>query len=223
MTKINRHLILAGMLAVSLHSHGASFNCAKANTWTEKTICSDKQLSDLDELLMASYKKASSNASNETDLKTAQRKWLKNVRNECKEIACLKQAYTSRIAELNNAVAASPQRFSISGEYERYYGGKPDENSATITVRELQDGQVHVAGNALWIGNAETGNVNTGEFDGTLPLTQNQVHYTDGDEEGCKLTITFDQNALTVSDDNLHCGGLNVTFDGQYRKVNKNK
>lgn len=36
----------------------ASFDCSQARNWTEKAICSDKQLSDLDELLLASYKKA---------------------------------------------------------------------------------------------------------------------------------------------------------------------
>jgi len=203
------------------NSYSASFNCAKASTWAEKAICSDPQLSNLDGLLMDSYNKALSGESHGDALKTTQREWLKSVRNECKDAACLKQTYTSRIAELKKIVETDPKSFSISGEYERYYQGKPNKNSSSITVREMADGKVDVKGNATWIGNAETGNINMGELDGSFLLDGNKIYYTDGENEGCKLTIVFSQNALSVSDDNLRCGGLNVTFDGQYSKVVK--
>jgi uncharacterized protein YecT (DUF1311 family) len=219
MGKINQCLIIVGLLIVSVYSYGASFNCDKTSTWTEKVICSDAQLSDLDELLMASYKKALSSASDGATLKTAQREWLKSVRNACKDSVCLIQKYKSRLAELNEFVATTPKSFSISGKYDRYYRGKPDKDSSSITIRELPDGKIQVEGNAIWVGNAETGNVNMGELEGSFLLEGNKVHYTDGEEEGCRLTITFSQNALSVSDDNLRCGGLNVTFDGQYRKT----
>jgi len=191
-----------------------SFNCTKASTWTEKTICSDPQLSNLDGLLMVSYNKALLDASNGDTLKAKQREWLKSVRNECKDVDCLKQAYTLRIDELKKIVKTS----SISGEYERYYKGKPDDSSS-ITVRELADGKIEVKGNATWIGNAETGNINMGELDGSFLLDENKIHYTDGENEGCRLTIVFSQNALSISDDNSRCGGINVTFNGQYSKV----
>ncbi len=213
--------VVVGTIFFSIHaSYGASFNCAKAMTWIEKAICSDSQLSALDESLMTSYKKALSNASNENSIKMGQREWLKSVRNTCKDVDCLKQTYTSRITKLNELLAITPKYLSLSGEYERYYQGKPDDSS-TITVRELADSQIHLEGNAVWVGNAETGNVTSGILEGSFRLDGNKVHYTDGEEDGCRLTITFSQNALTVDGDNLRCGGLNVDFNGQYRKVGK--
>jgi Uncharacterized protein conserved in bacteria, putative lipoprotein len=220
MEKIKHCFIVIVLLIFSVNSYGASFNCAKANTWPEKVICSNHQLSNLDDLLVSSYKKALSSTSHKESLKAAQKKWLESIRNACQNTACLKSDYSSRIAELNDFVAATPKRFSFSGKYERYYKGKPDKDSAIITVRELAEGQIYVEGVAEWVGNANTGNVNLGELEGGLfPLEgKNVIHYKDG---GCKATITFSQNALIVSNDNLYCDGLNVTFDGQYIKVGK--
>lgn len=224
MAKINKHLpACLGLLIIPLYSHGASFDCAKAGTWVEKAICSNPQLSDLDELLMASYKKALSGASNAATLKTAQKDWLKNSRDGCQDTACLKQAYTTRLAELNQLVSTSTKPLSIAGKYERYYRGKPDNNSAHITILELKDGKVHINGEALWVGNAETGNVNVGNLEGSFPLHGNTIHYTDGEAEGCRLTLAFIPKGLVVSDDNTRCGGMNVSFDGQYRKTGEAK
>lgn len=218
MAKINQCVMVVVLLMIPLHSYSAGFDCAKAGTWVEKTLCADPQLSDLDSRLMLAYRQALPQASG---VKSAQITWLTSVRNACQDIACLKQAYTSRLAELD-ATASSPTTQSppISGEYKRYYQGKPDKNESSITIKALADGRLHVEGNAVWVGNVETGNVNLGELAGSFPLDGNQIHYTDGENDGCKLTITFSQNALTVSgDDNMRCGGLNVTFDGQYRKA----
>jgi uncharacterized protein len=39
-------------------AHAAGFDCTKASTLVEKAICSDSELSKLDDLLMISYKEA---------------------------------------------------------------------------------------------------------------------------------------------------------------------
>ncbi|QFY43410.1 DUF1311 domain-containing protein [Candidatus Methylospira mobilis] len=223
MRKLNKYLLIISLLIAPLHVYGASFNCAKSATWTEKTICSDSQLSDLDDLLMVSYTKALSRESDKAPLKTAQREWLKSVRNTCQDKTCLSKAYTSRLAELNNAVANAAESPSVSGKYIRYFDGKPDKHSSNITVRELGNGKAHITGSAIWVSNANTGNVNMGDLDGELPLEGNQIHYTDGESEGCRLTITFAGNGLEVSGDNMRCGGLNVSFNGYYKKSNPRK
>ena len=223
MGRPNQYLALVGLLFSPLYSYGASFDCSKASTSVEKTICADPQLSDLDELLMASYKKALSNTSGAAPLKMEQKDWLKSVRDMCQDKECLKKAYTSRLATLNDSVASSSKPFAISGEYERYYHGKPDYHSSSITLRELGNGQVHVEGNATWVGNAATGNVNVGELDGTFVLDGSKILYTDGGDEACKLTISLIKNGMDVSDDNMRCGGHNVTFNGQYRKKRRSR
>jgi uncharacterized protein len=82
-------------------AHAASFDCAKATTSIEKTICADGNISDLDSQLMQSYKKSMSTAVNAEALKLEQRAWLTNVRNKCQDAACLKLAYADRIAQLD--------------------------------------------------------------------------------------------------------------------------
>jgi hypothetical protein len=55
---------------------------------------------------------------------------------------------------------------------------------------------------------------NTGEVAGALVLKGGQWRYSAG---SCQLNLLFLNNQLVVQD-NLGCGGLNVTFDGVYRR-----
>ncbi len=218
MIKINAYLLVAVLSVLSFQVQSAGFNCAKASTPVEKMICTDAQLSKLDELLKVAYKKALANSSDPTVLKEVQLEWLQDARNPCTEIECLKQVYTARLAELEPMTHAAPKLNAIVGDYQRYYHGKLDD-TASISVQDLKNGQLHITGNAVWIGNVETGNVNTGELDGTFPIESNTLHYTSGEDDyACKLTLIFVKNQLTVRDDNGNCGGHNVTFNGQYRK-----
>jgi len=91
------------LFLMAFKSHAVSFDCAKASTLVEKTVCSDKELSDLDDLLMQSYKNAMSNATNKKALKAAQLAWLK-TRNRCQDVGCLKKAYGERTKQLNTSV-----------------------------------------------------------------------------------------------------------------------
>ena len=96
-------------------SNAASFDCSKASTLVEKAICSESQLSDLDDSLMQSYKKAMANTNDAAAFKNDQRSWLINVRNKCPDSACLKRVYTERVAYLNNAVNGSNQAAGNAG------------------------------------------------------------------------------------------------------------
>lgn len=117
-------------------------------------------------------------------------------------------------------VPASDPNDKISGEYQRYYQGRPDKDTSVLDIWQLKNGGVRVLGNSTWVGNAKTGNVNVGAIDGVYDLKGSKVLVSDGDDpDDCHFTITFAANALTVTKDNLKCGGLNVSFDGQYRKT----
>jgi uncharacterized protein len=78
----------------------ASFDCGKATSEIEKLICSNDELSKLDESLNEAYLRAL----NRTDIKEqtieSQRQWLKNERNVCQNVGCIKSAYETRIKEL---------------------------------------------------------------------------------------------------------------------------
>lgn len=97
-------MALAGLLALSCSAHAASFDCAKAETGVEKLICSDAELSKLDDALALAYSAALRLNDNPMAVQQAQKQWLKE-RDRCSDIACVKTLYASRITSLPLAQA----------------------------------------------------------------------------------------------------------------------
>lgn len=79
-----------------------SFDCTKAATHVEKIICSNSEISELDNEVNVDYHKALDETNNElrTGLIKQQKHWLKFTRNRCIDELCLKHAYWSKLAEL---------------------------------------------------------------------------------------------------------------------------
>jgi uncharacterized protein len=104
---------LAGsILAPAPRARAASFDCAKAATTTEKLICGDPQLSQLDGQLAQAYRRALEGAVNPDKLRAEQRAWLRTERKACGDDACLKTVYAQRLA----ALAATPARERALGQ-----------------------------------------------------------------------------------------------------------
>ncbi len=86
--------------------------------------------------------------------------------------------------------------------------------SKTSTKRFQPKGdKVYVQGSAIWQGGQA---VHTGELDHAVLLNGNRLYYQEGDRDACSLTIHLVPQELKVTDDNLRCGGLNVS---NYRKI----
>jgi hypothetical protein len=103
----------------------ASFDCAKAAAPVEKMICASPQVSALDEQLATLYgrAKAGSDAA-----RTSQREWLSHVRDRCGTTDCLVQAYTARIAALENAApACAVSTATLLGDWRNASGEGFDE------------------------------------------------------------------------------------------------
>jgi uncharacterized protein len=94
-------IIVTILLVITADVYAAGFDCAKAVTPVEKMICSDNEISQLDELMLLSYKTALIKTSYSNSLKSEQKAWLSNVRNKCQERSCLTRVYKERIAVLN--------------------------------------------------------------------------------------------------------------------------
>ena len=96
----------AVLLAVAPAIHAASFDCSKARTKIEKTICSDPKLSAADEQMAALYKAALANTGRALipvkDLPSDQVAWLTLIQSRCDNAACLSGAYRGRIRTLQN-------------------------------------------------------------------------------------------------------------------------
>jgi uncharacterized protein YecT (DUF1311 family) len=78
-----------------------SFDCTKASSSQERLICGGRELSKLDVQMAGAYADARQKSTDTDALKTAQKQWLKNTQRSCSDKACLVDAYTSRIAELD--------------------------------------------------------------------------------------------------------------------------
>lgn len=98
-----RHL-LAALLIVSPLAHATSFDCKKASTYVEKTICSSPLLGKLDDALADNYRDmlASDLGDGGADLKKEQRAWVAQ-RNKCTSEKCLVDQYRKRVDDVCDA------------------------------------------------------------------------------------------------------------------------
>jgi uncharacterized protein len=78
---------------------GPSFDCAKARSKVDKSICADPELSALDKRLAALFAVALSQTDDQGDLRKQQRRWLR-ARDDCENGNCVKQSYELRRDEL---------------------------------------------------------------------------------------------------------------------------
>lgn len=100
--------VFFALISASMHTQAASFDCTKASTKIEKLICGNNELSKLDEALSRIYQQALDRSIQALDpsidrqqVIKEQREWLKNTRNICGDVECLKDAYKKRIDSIN--------------------------------------------------------------------------------------------------------------------------
>ena len=106
-TRLLLPLLLAlGASGWGVPARAASFDCARATTTVERTICGDAELSRMDEALDQAYRAAlaSPQAGAARD---GQRAWLAG-RNRCTTAACVRDAYAARLAQLSPGAAKPP-------------------------------------------------------------------------------------------------------------------
>jgi uncharacterized protein len=92
------------LLCVVSSAHAASFDCKKASTKTEKIICGNEPLSDLDSKLADVYAKAyaASGPVAKARMRAGQRTWLGFVSRNCDDAECITVAYQARIDQLED-------------------------------------------------------------------------------------------------------------------------
>ncbi|MER2511376.1 MAG: lysozyme inhibitor LprI family protein, partial [Nitrosomonas ureae] len=102
-----KKLIAISVLFFSVSSFGASFDCTKAGTSTEQSICDSSELSSLDEAMAQIYRSKIASSSELSQLKSDQRSWITEIRNKCADTNCLTAVYKNRIIELQSTPSAS--------------------------------------------------------------------------------------------------------------------
>lgn len=78
-----------------------SFDCRNATYNSEKIICSNYELSVLDNVLADKYRALRLLTENNPELKTSQINWIKSLR-LCEDAACMKPLYENRLVELDS-------------------------------------------------------------------------------------------------------------------------
>lgn len=119
MIKITIYCLLLLLFVQS--AFAASFDCAKAGTKVEKLICSNPDVSRLDEDLNMGYKQIldASSPEEKKEIIQEQRKWLKEVRNQCADKDCLWNAYYKRINEISEFDPFADKNITC-GEMKKY-------------------------------------------------------------------------------------------------------
>ena len=193
-------------------SNGPSFDCSKAKARMEKLICESSELSLLDYQLNASYKIALSDAKDKSFIKNWQFTWLKSVSDRCDTVDCLKPILTERISLLNSL--SNDSNISIwNGNYQRYFQGKVD-NTSNITVVALNNGNLKITGFASYSNGLS---VNDGEIDDMAIIDGRNASFGTSNEYECKGKLNFNtDNSIDLNESG--CGGLNVSFTGNYMK-----
>ena len=114
-------LVLLALIGATIGSEAASsasFDCSRASTGVERTICADRNLSMLDERLSDAYSLAKVSSVNLQRLVQDQRAWLA-ARNKCSTASCIAEAINTRIGELGSEQQSPAQ------------AGRPSERPST--------------------------------------------------------------------------------------------
>lgn len=198
------------MLITSMYA--ASFDCKKASTFIENTICNDTELSKLDDELAKAYKKVWNSMSDKTELKKEQFDWLKNSRDKCMSLECLKTSYTNRVLYLTN------------------YDSKDSQVNTEVGSNDILG--TYISGNASLVVNKdlsfEYSSIN--ESNGNLCLISDEKFKLDNgnliwnsQEYNCKMKIsnvTKDTIDIATNGDECfsYCGMNAFIIEGKFKK-----
>ena len=204
------------LLSLSLTTQAASFDCAKAKTPMEKTICSNANISKLDEDMNSKYQAALKNFPVKGFVRAQQREWLAETRYlDCKKdcTKTLTDAYQKRIAMLS---LPEPQLiYSNTLNFER-------ENGDTVgIIYSIKDKRFI----SLWGGfriHRQASNdagkpIYTGcSFDGQL-MSNNLARDNNSKDE---INLILSDTKLIISDksDQIGCEGF-ASFSNEMFKV----
>ena len=198
-----RHVLLLTSLVFAPFVHASSFDCASASSKTEKAICADPYLSELDEKLAQQWRSSLAKVADPKALKTDQRQWLKS-RNACGDsAACLRRQYVRRLAELEHAV----QPFNWDATWQLIPPGP--STSATVVTKQVDATRISVA---ITAGEG----ANSGDLDGVATLKDGKALYA---EDECTLSFTPINGVLDISQVEAggYCSaGMGVYYTGRF-------
>jgi uncharacterized protein len=189
-------------------AHAAGFDCAKAASPTEKTICADAGLSSLDGQLAAAWKKALAKGGDTAALKAAQLKWLKQ-RDRCgNDAPCLGDRYRERLASLNGTPLAADRW------QQTWYRDSDIPSSGGVLTFTGTAPRLHFELSG-------TNGANTGGLSGDIELHGNRGTFR---QDRCRLDFSHKGERVQVAQQggDADCGaGAGVVYSGDYVTASK--
>ena len=194
------------LLVLPFAAHAASFDCVKASSPAEKTVCAHADLSTLDSDLNAAYNTALSAAATPTTLRDTQRSWIKQ-RDACgTNVDCLQHVYNERLERLHTVV--STRR---GGDARWVQVWQMDNASPTVASQLSITGKMPSLHFNLQANNGG----NAGGLEGDITVEEDRATYRDKD--GCQLDFVRTGQRLTVRQNANDCGaGMGVSYAGHY-------
>lgn len=136
--------ILLAVLSTS-SAYSANFNCKSATTAVERMVCGDQRISELDDRMANVYAKTLIVVIDKDAVTKSQKRWIKQVRNRCKNDSCLIASYTDRLAELQSLLSSNLNNKTIStssfgGEWEpcgkAFYGTGSIKITSAVVIHK---------------------------------------------------------------------------------------
>ncbi len=123
---------LVALTCLTSFANSASFDCSKASSPLEKAICSNPNLSALDDQMAQAYKDARAKSSNQDQLKSDQITWIKGARQCASDSACIEKSYKERLATLGVATPIAPSNTTNANA-----GGGDNSTAAMNRLKSL--------------------------------------------------------------------------------------
>jgi uncharacterized protein len=217
-------------LLLTAPAAAASFDCAKAGTKVEKLICATPELGELDERMAAAFAEIGPEPQPEKSWGhwgprlDDQRRWLHDVRDRCRDAACLRKAYLARIEVLGRWHDPAPVDAALSGRYVvektvALVGGEDPQlvgGNDCLSLLPRADGDFDLSIESIQT-NAHSCSV-TGivRADGQgLRLVAGST--AEGGDDECALRLVVEQGELRVEDADATCRawcGARARLDG---------
>ncbi|MEZ5671852.1 MAG: lysozyme inhibitor LprI family protein [Thiotrichaceae bacterium] len=208
-----QYVILPFIIFTVAQAEAASFDCKKASSKLEHTICNDAELNQADTELGTIYRKLLKKLSKSDikQLQQMQRDWLTTREQQCdvSEANCLTVLYQKRIAALqfrDSEAYATSAAGKLSGIYDGI--GNMEMQVIAIAPEQLF---IHIQGteptSARWIC----------DFEGEAELQDNVIKVKALDD--AFVTISFKDATATVDEgqDSMWCGA-GGSLNGKYHK-----
>jgi uncharacterized protein len=205
--------LLASLAAPAL---AASFDCSQARTPVERAICADPSLSAQDEQLAMLFQRAKQHGE-PAQVISWQKTWLKDRRNTCKDLACLKLHYQLQLRLLSPIANAVGQGMPWTGRYIAH-ASPNGETYSRIRLYIRQSSAAEAEFDFVGTNTTPAGEVLTNGMHGKVKLYGNRGRF---DQEGCELLFYRHQSGEVSIDQSRGCNllGAYIAIGHDYRRM----